>query len=66
MARKRTAPYKVAHKFGLNLRAEPSKEAEVLRVLPFGETVEPEPDAEAPEGWLAVKGGGYVMTEYLK
>lgn len=71
MARKRTEAaaeprktYTVAYAHGLNLRAEPSKQAEILRVLRHGETVTAR-DAEAPDGWLAVE-GGYVMTEFLK
>lgn len=70
MARKRTEAaeprktYTVAYPHGLNLRAEPSKQAEILRVLKRGETVTAR-DAEAPEGWLAVD-GGYVMREFLE
>lgn len=71
MARKRTeaaeSPHKtytVTYPHGLNLRAEPSKQAEILRVLKRGETVTAW-DAEAPEGWLAVD-GGYVMREFLE
>lgn len=56
--------YTVAYPHGLNLRAEPSKQAKILRVLQAGETVTVR-DAEAPEGWLAVD-GGYVMRDYLK
>lgn len=56
----------VKYQPGLNLRAEPSKESAVIRVLRYMETVEPDTEKEAPDGWLAVKGGGYVMREFLK
>lgn len=57
--------YTVAYKHGLNLRADPSKESEVIRVLKLGEKIERDKETEAPDGWMAVSGGGYVMTEYL-
>lgn len=56
--------YRVAAKTGLNLRAKPSKTADVIRVLLPGARVEV--SGEAPEGWAAVKGGGYVMSEFIK
>lgn len=72
MARKRAEAaetprktYKVAYPPGLNLRAEPSKDAEILRVMRYMENVEPDTEREAPDGWMAVK-GGYCMTEFLK
>lgn len=58
--------FTVTYKHGLNLRAEPSKESDVMRVLKFGEKVAKDVDAETVDGWTAVVGGGYVMTEYLK
>lgn len=70
MARKRTEAaaeprqYKVAYPHGLNLRAEPSKTADIVRVLPHGEAVTAR-DADAPKGWIAVD-GGYVMREFLE
>lgn len=71
MARRRTEAaeeprkaYTVAYPHGLNLRAGPSKQAAVLRVLQAGETVTAL-DVDAPYGWLAVD-GGYVMAEFLK
>ncbi len=69
MARKATpvvevTVYTVASPTGLNVREKPDKTARVLRVLGHGEAVEQ--DGKAPNGWLAVKGGGYVMAEYLK
>lgn len=72
MARRRTEAateprktYTVAYPHGLNLRAEPSKQAAVLRVLKHGEAVTAALDVDAPDGWLAVD-GGYVMAEFLK
>lgn len=56
--------YTVAYPHGLNLRAEPSKQAQILRVLRAGETVTAR-DADAPDSWLAVD-GGYVMQEFLE
>lgn len=56
--------YTVAYPHGLNLRAEPSKQAQILRVLQHGEPVTVR-DEEAPRGWLAVD-GGYVMAEFLE
>lgn len=49
---------------GLNLRAEPSKSAFIVRVLKYGETVT-EREEQAPDGWMAVN-GGYVMQKYLE
>lgn len=53
-------------KKGLNLRAEPSKESRILRLIPNGEVIKVDPTADAPLGWFAVKGGGYVMGEFLE
>lgn len=69
MARKTTpvvevTAYTVASQTGLNVRENPDKTAKVLRVLGHGEAVEQ--DGKAPKGWISVKGGGYVMAEYLK
>lgn len=58
--------YTVNSKPGLNLRESPSRSARVIRVLKDGEKVTADNAVEAPNGWKAVKGGGYVMTEYLK
>lgn len=71
MARRRTEAaeeprktYTVTYPHGLNLRAEPSKQAQIMRVLKHGEAVTVR-DEEAPRGWLAVN-GGYVMAEFLE
>lgn len=58
--------YTVNSKTGLNLRESPSRSARVIRVLKDGEKVTADNAVEAPDGWKAVKGGGYVMTEFLK
>lgn len=65
MARTRNT-YTVAYKNGLNLREGPSKDTAIIRVLKNGEAVTPDVEIEAPDGWMAVKGGGYVMREFLK
>ena len=51
---------------GLNLREQPSIESPIIRLMKNGEKVTIDPEGEAPEGWAAVKDGGYVMVEYLK
>ena len=51
---------------GVCVREKPSTEAKILRVLAFGEKVKPATKAEAPDGWLAVDGGGYTMTKFLR
>lgn len=58
--------YSVNWKDGLNLREKPNKESKVLAVLPYGEKIKVDKAADVPDGWLAVKGGGYVMSEFLK
>lgn len=50
---------------GLNLRTEPNKNSEVIRILGFGEKVTIDPDVETQDGWVAVKDGGFVMKEFL-
>lgn len=51
---------------GLNVREEPDKAARVLRVIPNGERVAIDPEADTPLDWRALQGGGYVMAEYLE
>ncbi len=51
---------------GLNLRKNPARNAPVLRVLKDGETITLDNSIDAPGGWKAVAGGGFVMAEYLK
>ena len=55
--------YTVTYPHGVNLRAEPSKEAAIIKVLPCGATVTEQED-EAPAEWMSVE-GGYVMREFL-
>ena len=65
MARPKIPTYTVAVERGLNLRAEPSKDAPVLAILEYGEKVKADTERDSSEDWLAVLGGGYVMREYL-
>ena len=51
---------------GLNVREKPSRSARILCVLKDGEMVLADNAAETIDGWKALQGGGYVMTEYLK
>ena len=64
MAARKT--YSVSSSTGLNVREKPSRTARVLRVLPEGEKVAVDKAAETPEGWKALRGGGFVMSEFLK
>ena len=64
MAQRRN--YTVDSKPGLNVRAFPAKDARILRVLTDGEKVAVDNKAAAPEGWIALTGGGFVMAPYLK
>jgi len=50
---------------GLNLRAKPSIASQILRLIPDGEKVTINDEIEASDGWIAVKGGGYVMKKFL-
>ena len=50
----------------LKLRATPSKDGEVLSVLPFGLKLIKDDVRSTPKGWTAIDGTGYVMTEFLK
>ena len=51
---------------GLKLRKSPARNAPVLRVLKDGETITLDNSIDAPGGWKAVAGGGFVMAEFLK
>ncbi len=55
-----------APKGRLNVREDPSLRARILSKLNTGDKVRIDPNAETPEGWKAVEGGGYVMEQYLK
>lgn len=63
MARK-AQTHVVTSPSGLNLRALPSMDAEVLRVLKEGELVKAA-STKAPDGWTAVE-DGFVRSEYIK
>ena len=51
---------------GLNLRQHPALNAPVLRVLEDGEQITLDSTIEAPGGWKAVAGGGFVMAQYIE
>lgn len=57
--------FKVNSASGLNLRREPTKASDVLKVFQYGERVEIDSSVETPEGWAAVKDGGFVMKKYI-
>lgn len=58
--------YAVNSKPGLNVRQYPSKDAPIQRVLSDGAKVTVDNKADAPAGWKALIGGGYVMDQFLK
>lgn len=58
--------YTVNSVSGLNLREIPTRDSAVMRILKDGEIVAIDNSAEAPDGWKAVVGGGFVMGKYLK
>lgn len=64
MAARKT--YTVDWPGGVCLREEPSQGSKVLAVLPYGEKVTIDPKTETPSGWVAVAGGGFTMSRYLK
>ena len=50
----------------LNVRENPSTNARILSTLETGAKVKINPNAEVPEGWKAVDGGGFVMDDFLE
>jgi uncharacterized protein YgiM (DUF1202 family) len=64
MASRKT--YTVDWAGGVCVREKASKDAKILAVLPQGEKVTVDSKTDAPDGWTAVSGGGYTMTQYLK
>lgn len=58
--------YTVISETGLNLREKPSKKANILKVFSWNDRIEADNSVEAPDGWIAVKAGGFVMKEFLK
>jgi hypothetical protein len=68
-AKKQTAPAEtvtVNSAPGLNLRKAPARNAPVIRILADGEQIALDRNADTPDGWLAVAGGGFVMAQYVK
>ena len=63
MARKN---YVVLPERGLNLRELPTKLSPIIKVFKHGEKVVVDNNTDAPDGWKAVEGGGFVMAEFLK
>ena len=53
-------------KKALNLRTEPSKNSDIIAVLPEGLRITVKTDRKAPDGWVAVDSVGYVMLEFLE
>lgn len=51
---------------GVCIREKGSKDSKILAVLPYGAKVAVDTKTEAPAGWIAVAGGGFTMTEFLK
>lgn len=51
---------------GLNLRQHPALDAPVMHVLKDGEQITLDSTIEAPGGWKAVAGGGFVMAQYIE
>lgn len=58
--------YVVTAENGLNLREAPSKKANILKVFAWNDRIEADNSIEAPDGWIAIKDGGFVMKEFLK
>lgn len=59
--------YIVAAPLGrLNVREKPSTNARILSTLETGAKVRINPNADTPEGWKAVDGGGFVMLDFLE
>lgn len=58
--------YIVTSETGLNLREAPSKSAKILKILAFNDRIEADNSIDAPEGWIAIKDGGFVMKQFLK
>lgn len=58
--------YTVNAEHGLNLREKPNKKANILKVLQNNVRIEADNSVDAPDGWIAIKGGGFVMKAFLK
>ena len=72
MAKRKTKPaaeqsfakYVVLYSQGLNLRAGPGKDHDVLRVLKAGEEVQQTGETQA-DGWMEVD-GGWIDSRYVR
>lgn len=51
---------------GLNVRQKPDTKSDVVAVIPDGAKVKTDLSKKTKSGWIAVYGGGYVLSEYLK
>lgn len=51
---------------GLNVREKPTMDSDIVAVIPDGAKVKSDTTKKAKSGWIAVYGGGYVLSEYLK
>ena len=51
--------------YKLKLRATPSRDGEIITVLPRGLKIAADKERTAPDGWIAVDGIGYVMADFL-
>lgn len=49
----------------LKLRVTPSKDGEIIAVLPRGLKITADKERTAPDGWIAVDSVGYVMADFL-
>lgn len=58
--------YKVISPTGLNVRKRPAMNAPIVRVLACDAKVTIDKSTEAPDGWIAIVGGGFVVAKYLK
>lgn len=58
--------YTVTTDSWLNVRMKPSLKSRVIRELQDGDEVTVDNSVETPEGWKALRGGGFVMAEYLR
>jgi hypothetical protein len=58
--------YVVTAENGLNLRESPSLKANILKVFDWNDRIEADNSIKAPDGWIAIKGGGFVMRQFVK
>lgn len=65
-ASKKTTVLTVNSATGLNLRQHPARNSPVLRILKNGEEIGVDKTKDCPDGWIAVMGGGFVMSKFVK